>query len=397
MGIVTRLLRRNLSAAQTIGFVLSNFIGIAIVIAGVQFHEDVRSIWENEDSFIRKDYLVVNKKVSSANTLGVRDAGFTDDEISDLEHQPWVRKVGRFQSADYQLMASMNAGGGRQLSTYMFFESLPKEFVDIKDKKWSYAPGEDEVPIIISKDYLTLYNFGFATSAGMPQITEQMMSAMTMDLLLSGGNQPPKRMKGRIVGYSNRLNTILVPQEFMDWSNATFGLPGAKSQPKRIIIDTNSPGDVAITQYIDDHNMEIAGDKSASQASYFVNLVSGLTVGVGIVITTLSIFILLLSISLLMQKNREKLHALIMQGYPLQTVGAPYVKLIALVSVVAYVLAVGTMLICRNFYIDGLSGMSGGETGSLWLSLTVGLIITLLSFAFNALSVKRKVRSAFYL
>lgn len=396
MGIVTRLLRRNLSAAQTAGFVISNFIGIAIVIAGVQFHEDVRSIWDNEDSFIRKDYLVVNKTVTGANTLGVKDTGFTTDEIADIKSQPWVRKVGEFSAARYQLNASMSAGGGRALTTNMFFESIPSDFVDVKGSRWSYTPGEQEVPIIISKDYLTLYNFGFAASAGMPQITEQMMSALTMDLLLSGATAPPMHMKGRVVGYSNRLNTILVPQEFMDWSNALFAKGEVAPSPRRIIIDTNSPGDVAITDYMEAHGLEIAGDKSASKASYFVNLISGLMVGVGAVITTLSIFILLLSISLLMQKNREKLHALIMLGYPLREVGAPYIRLIAIVSAVAYVMAVGAMFAARSFYIKGISGMAGGATGSVWLSLTVGAAITLLSLLFNILSVRRKVRTAFF-
>ena len=33
------------------------------------------------------------------------------------------------------------------------------------------------VPVIISKDYLALYNFGFAGSAGLPQMSEGVMGA----------------------------------------------------------------------------------------------------------------------------------------------------------------------------------------------------------------------------
>ena len=49
-GMVGRLLNRNVSKTQLAGFVLSNFIGLAIVITGIQFYADVRSIWEKEDS-----------------------------------------------------------------------------------------------------------------------------------------------------------------------------------------------------------------------------------------------------------------------------------------------------------------------------------------------------------
>ena len=46
MKIIDRLLRRNTSAARVAGFVISNFIGLAIVLGGLQFYLDARSIWQ---------------------------------------------------------------------------------------------------------------------------------------------------------------------------------------------------------------------------------------------------------------------------------------------------------------------------------------------------------------
>lgn len=400
MKIIDRLLSKNLSAAQMAGFVLSNFIGLAIVTAGLQFYCDMRSIWDSEDSFIKKDYLVINKKVTASNTLGQANSDFTDAEIADLQRQPWVRKVGEFSGLQYRVAASVQ-NGGRGMSTEMFFESIPGEFIDVDPSEWHFAPGDAEVPIIISKDYLTLYNFGFSTSAGLPQLSEQMMSAIPMTLRL----RPERRevndgqdvmMAGRVVGFSNRLNTILVPQEFMDWSNALYGKgEGVRTLPRRLIVDVSSPGDVAITDYLKAHNLETAGDKSASQASYLLNVVSGVIVGVGVVITVLSFFILLLSISLLMQKNREKLHALIMLGYDLGQVAAPYCRLTVLVSVGAWLLAVGAMFLFRSFYIGRIAGLTGGEEAGVIWSLSAAAILALLTILFNILSIRRKVRSAF--
>lgn len=109
--IINRLLRKNMSPARIAGFVLSNFIGLAIVVAGLQFFQDVKSIYSDDDGFIKKDYLVVNKKVTSANTVEGKAAAFSAEEISDLERQPWVRKVGRFSSVDYRVTASVQTGG----------------------------------------------------------------------------------------------------------------------------------------------------------------------------------------------------------------------------------------------------------------------------------------------
>lgn len=41
---------------------LSNFLGLAIILGGLQFFMDARSIWEDDDSFIRSDYMVINKR-----------------------------------------------------------------------------------------------------------------------------------------------------------------------------------------------------------------------------------------------------------------------------------------------------------------------------------------------
>lgn len=393
MNIINRLLRKNLSRTQIAGFIISNLAGLAIVITAMQFYQDVRSIWESEDSFIKKDYLVVNKKVTSANTLKGTASGFSEADIADLEAQPWVRKVGRFTRADYRLSGSIDQGG-RSLSTYMFFESLPKEFIDVDPSAWTFRPGDKRVPIIISKDYLTLYNFGLASSAGLPQISESIMESIPMILSLSSDDgERSTAMQGRITGFSNRLNTVLVPEEFMQWSNATYG-SGQQIEPSRLIIDVSSPGDVAITDYLAGHDMEPAGDKSNSTASYFLNVATGVVLAVGALITLLSFFILLLSISLLMQKNRSKLHELIMLGYDLKEVAHPYINLIIWVGAASYLLALGATYLIRLTYSAPIAAIGGG-TGSWWPAPLTGLLLTAAIIAFNILSVRRKVAGAF--
>ena len=393
MNIIQRLLRKNLSMAQLVGFTLANFIGLLIVLLGLQFYTDVRSIWQDEDSFMQKDYLVINKRVSGSGLLTGERASFSADEIADIERQSWVRKVGRFSSADYRLSASIEQAE-RSMSTYMFFESIPSEFVDVDSDEWGYEEGDNVVPIIISKDYLSLYNFGFASSTGLPQFSETMIGSIPMRLRISSAKGSAE-LQGRIVGFSNRLNTILVPQEFMDWSNQRYGrTAGARADPSRLIIDVSSPGDVKIKDYIAEHGYEIAGDKANSTASYFLNVATGVVLAIGAVITILSLFVLLLSISLLMQKNRQKMHSLIMLGYELKEVGRPYRQLVVAVNAVAYLLAAGAMLAMRMLYIDAVRAMGASET-TVWMSLGVGAMITIVVILFNIISINRKVASAF--
>ena len=391
--LIRKLLYKNLSKAQLLGFILSNFAGLAIVILGLQFWEDARPIWEDEDSFIRKDYLVINKKVNGSNTLG-EPTTFTPEQIAEIEEQPWTRKVGKFAAADYRMTASLQSDG-RGMSTAMFFEAIPDEFIDVAGKNWKYTPGDTSVPIIISKDYLSLYNFGFAGTVGMSQFSEETISSVPMIISIRPDNgMPDMQLQGHIVGFSNRLNTILVPQDFMDWSNERFSNHDTRPDPSRLIIDVSSPGDVRIAEFMSQHDYEIAGDKANSTASYLVNVITGVALGVGALITILSFFILVLSISLLMQKNRAKIHSLIMQGVDLKVISGVYTRLVVMINLLAWAIAAAAMFLFRDTYLSAIRGM-GAREAQPWLSLAMGLALTLIMTALNATFIRNRVQRAF--
>lgn len=390
--LASRLLHRNVSVPQLIGFTLSNFIGLAIIVIGVQMYCDMAPIWSGDDSFIKRDYLVVNRKVTSASTLGNESTGFTPKEIEELSAQPWVRSVGEFTSAGYRVTASVGSGD-RAMHTSMFFEAIPDEFIDARDASWYFSPANAEVPIILSKDYLTLYNFGFASSAGLPQLSESMMGSIPLRLTLSNDTGSKViELTGRVAGFSDRLNTILVPSAFMQWSNSMLG-DGRQRDPSRLIIDVSSPGDVAISPYLESHGIEAAGDNSRSSASFLLKVAAGIVIGIGGVITVLSFFILLLSISLLMQKNREKLHLLLQLGYELNAVGAPYRRLVAVCSLLSLALALAVTYATRMAYLSKIEPLGGGG-GGVWQALAVGAGVTLLTILFNLTAIRRRVASA---
>ena len=294
--IIWKLLRQHISKGQLIGFAIANLIGLTIVLLAVQFYRDVRPVFNDEESFIRKDYLIVTRAVTGAGAIMGNNGEFSDEDISDLEQQPWCRQVGKFLNSDFAIDARLGVGTGHAMHSQFFFEAIPDEFIDIDPDQWGFTAGKPEVPVIISRDYLSLYNFGFAATQGMPRISEGQAEMIPLEFTLSG-NGLRDNMPGRIVGFSNRLNTVIVPEEFMEWANQRYGTDTIQ-QPQRLIVEVNSPGDVKIEQYMDEHHYEVAGDKmSSSKANYFLTVISGIVIAVGIIISLLSFFVLMLSIS----------------------------------------------------------------------------------------------------
>ncbi len=393
--MVWKLLRKNISAGQIIGYALANFIGLAIVIGAVKFYGDVSSTWNSEDSFIKKDFLIISKKVSTLNTIGVskKSTDFDKDDIGDIERQPWVRKVGKFTSANFNVMAEI-AIQDRRMSTYIFFESIPDEFLDIKPEDWKFDPQRPVIPIIMSKDYLTLYNFGFAATRNMPQLSESLMGSVPMTMRLTG-NGHDERFKARIVGFSSRLNTIAVPDEFLTWANERYS-SSPTPNPSRLIIEANTPGDPKIQKYFDKNGYEVAGDKNDnSKAAYFLTIVTTIVISVGAVISILAFFILTLSIFLLLQKNRQKLHDLMLLGYTPRQVAMPYCRLIAGVNIAVLIAAVATALLASTMWAERLSEIGIPQASPL-TAIAVGVGIIAVVTALNILAIRRIVTRNFY-
>ena len=389
--IIWKLLRQHISKGQLIGFAIANLIGLTIVLLAVQFYRDVRPVFNDEESFISKDYLIITRAVTGAGAMMGNNGEFSDGDISDLEQQPWCRQVGRFLNSDFAIDAQLGVGSGHAMHTQFFFEAIPDEFLDIDPDEWGFNPDKPEVPVIISRDYLSLYNFGFASTQGMPRISEGQAEMIPLEFTLSG-NGVRDHMPGHIVGFSNRMNTVIVPEEFMQWANQRYGT-GLEQHPQRLIVEVSKPGDVKIEQYMDEHHYEVAGDKmSSSKANYFLTVISGIVIAVGIIISLLSFFVLMLSIYLLLQKNTRKLQDLLLLGYSPAQVSKHYILLVVALNAAVLVLSIVLMLLGRMAYMDMIRAFGVGGSG-IWVAVLVGILIMGAITLGNIHAIRRKIAS----
>jgi len=387
-----KLLRKHISPSQLLGFISASLLGLTIVIIAVQFFQDSRPIFTSEDSFIKKDYITVTRTVSLAGSILGSTNEFTQKDIDDIKSQPWCRKIGTFTTNCYSVHASISVGGlgGARMGTMLFFESVPTEFIDVKNSDWKFDPAHPEIPVIMSRDYLSLYNFGFAKSSGLPQISESLASKVPLDFTLSG-NGKEETIKGHLVGFSSRLNTIIVPQEFMEWSNSKFG--SIKRLPSRLIVEVNSPGDPKMRQYMSDHGYQVASENAEQgDAQQFLNLMITLVIVAGIIISALAFIVLMLSIFLLLQKNTKKLQDLLLLGYSPGQVSRPYILMVMVINTAVLVVSIIIMLLVRLYYLPQLQGL-GEPGGSIVPAIVVAVAIMALMGCSSIFIIKRKIGS----
>ncbi len=391
--MIWRLLRKNISVAQIGGYALANLVGLCIIVCAVQFYRDASSALRGEDSTAPADFLVISKQVSMLNTLGLGNpsTSFTRDDIDNLEKQPWVKAVGEFTNANFGVAAAVEMDG-RGMSTYLFLESIPDQFLDIIPDDWDFDPNNPNatVPIIISKDYLALYNFGFAASRGLPQFSEGLISRVPIALYLSG-NGRRETFKAHIAGFSNRFNTIAVPYSFMEWANKRFSSQ-PDVEPSRLVVQLSDPGNPEIDKYMSANGYEAAGEGlDQGKAHYFLTLLTTIVSVIGGIICALALFILMLSITLLMQRNREKNRTLLLLGYsPGQIIGC-YFRLVAIVNGVILGCAIACLFIAKGYWQKTLSEAGISSASPLAPILWATGIIAVVT-AINYLTIRRHLK-----
>lgn len=394
MRLVWKLLRQHISLPQLAGFFFANLCGMVIVLLSVQFYKDILPVFTEGDSFIKKDYIIVSKKISTLGTFVGKSNTFSDKEVEDIKAQSFTKEVGAFTPSQFKVSAGMGMEKvGLQMSTDMFFESVPDEFVDVNLDKWVFNENKPVIPIIIPRNYLNLYNFGFAQSRSLPQLSEGVMGMVNLDIRISGGGHR-EVFKGNIVGFSNRLNTILVPETFMRWANENFA-PGAKSEPSRLIVEVNNPTDDRIAKYFKDKGYDTEDDKlDAGKTTWFLKVIVGIVLSVGLLISVLSFYILMLSIYLLLQKNTTKLENLLLIGYSPAKVAFPYQLLTLGLNAIVLILSVGVVLYVRGSYMKLIGKLFPQlDEGSMWPAMLVGVLLFAGVSVFNVIAVRRKVAS----
>ena len=392
MILVWKLLRQHISIPQFAGFFFANLFGMLIVLLGYQFYNDVAPVFTAEDSFMKSDFLIVNKKIGTASTISGRSNTFTDEDIDDLSQQPFVSSVGKFTGTAYKVDANMSVNGTSVLNNgEISFESIPNAFVDTKLSNWQYSPGDRTVPIILPRIYLTMYNFGFAQSHSLPKISEGLVGMIDFRIFIHGHNKEGQ-FKGKVIGFSNRLSSILVPQAFMDWSNEVYA-PGDVHAPTRLIIDMSNPGDRQFMKYLDRKGYEIENDKlNTEKTTYFLRMMVTMVMIVGLIISVLSFYILMLSIYLLVQKNSSKLENLLLIGYKPTQVARPYQLLTISLNIAVLLIALLVLFFVRNYYMDIIETLFPDiEDGSMLPAFGLGVALLVLVSLCNLLVIRNKI------
>lgn len=387
MRLIWKLLRKHISIFELAVFFIANLIGMAVILAGVQIYSDLSPMLTGEKSLIGNDYMIISRPVER---VGGETPKFSAEDIENLRNEEFVKDLGVFASSKFRVDGGIEFKG-RRLSTMMFFESVPDSFIDVNSEEWHFEQGNETIPIILPRNYLNLYNFGFSQTQGLPNITEDMIKRVEIDIRIKG-NGYTDHYVGSVVGFSDRLNTILVPMSFMEWANSYYSTDVA-NEATRLILEVQNPSAPEVVSYMEEHGY-VAEDKpsESSKALFLLQVCVAIIVGIGAIFSILSIIILTLSIYLLLQKNVNKLENLVLVGYKPMYVAMPYILMTVILNLSILIIGIIAVIYAQGWYMGYLGGLFGVSLdASPTASIIAGVVLTTVITLFNFFIIYRKI------
>jgi hypothetical protein len=324
------------------------FFGLSMLLISVQFYQDFNGVLHNDEGDLLGDqYIVINKGVSVMNTITGHANTFSPQEIDEIAHQPQVMKVAPFTAGTFSASASLGKDNGNfpMLYTDLFFEAVPNDFIDTKGTDWNWTGGK-ELPVIVPADYINLYNFGFAPSQQLPQVSKNTIKLIGFKVEIKGKGQS-EEYKGRIVAFSNRINTFLVPIAFMNYANNKLGHGSAP--PLRLILACKDASSPELIDFLKQKGYETNDEqlKNGKLNSLLKAILAVVTL-IGFVIILLSMLSTIQYSQLLVAKSDYEIKTLIRIGYYFMDIAQRYIVFYTLLYLVVSLISFGALWFAQN-------------------------------------------------
>ncbi len=351
-------------------------IGVLILLVSIQMFINIQQLLkENNPRKNGYDFLSISKTITNDN-MG-KDNTFNDSDLAGLEKRPEIEGISPLIANQFRVKAT--AGDIIPFSTDLFLESLDNDFIDTVPPSFTWQPGQLTVPIIFSSDFLEMYNV-FAPAQGLPQLSDRTISSVNI-ILECYGPDGMQNFKGNIVALSDRVNSVLVPKTFLEWSNLHFG-GVSKVRPSRVFIKTKDANNPQLINYLENQNFHLNKDKTkfGRVKGILQNIVSALAI-FGILVIGLALMLFSFYLQLMIAKSKDNLQLLLTLGYSPKWLGNSVVKtwLPVYISIIFIALLITELLhfLFINLTIIGSSDLSWSLHWVVYVSAAGLLALTL--------------------
>ncbi len=362
-------------------------IGVLLLLVSMQMFINIQQLLkENSPRKNGYDFISISKTITNEN-MG-KDNTFNDTDLASLQKQPGIEGISPLLANQFRVKAS--AGNVIPFSTDLFLESIDDDFIDTVPPSFTWHPGQLTVPIIFSSDFLEMYNV-FAPAQGLPQLSDKTVSSVNI-ILECYGPDGIQNFKGNIVALSDRINSVLVPKSFMNWSNQHFS-GVTKVNPSRVFIKTKDANNPNLLAYFDQNNYHLNKDKTkfGRVKGVLQNIVSALGI-FGVLVIILALMLFSFYLQLMIAKSKDNLRLLLTLGYSPKWLADSVAKTWLPVYIVIILIALLATAILHILFVQ-LTIVDRANLSWLlnWSVIATAILLLVLTIFINSKLVKREL------
>jgi hypothetical protein len=385
--MLTKLLYKNQDKKQLIIAIVGAFMGITFLVTSVHYLIKVNEFGKGSD-ILGPNTIIVQKKVTNSSSLNMTKTDFSEREIEKIKAEPFIQDVKPVISNNFDVSFETADPMVPRFRTDVFIQTVDQNFLDVKSTKWHWKEGDKFVPIIMPRDFLVMLNT-FMSASGIPQISDDLAMDIKFKFTLKDDNNK-EWVDARIIGFTNEVSSILVPESFMEYGNAKY-TSGKEKKITQIMISGKESEFGLVENLLKKRGLE---SKNAQMVVGRLKSVIGtlflVVLGISIIAVFVSGLVLIQYMQLLMSRNAYEVRTLLRIGFHpkviIKSFFTYFVKIFGIVSGIAL-----AIFFIFKYFLDEMF-----ESGGLYIDTTISfvavgsLVFTYMIFAIASFRTAKK-------
>jgi hypothetical protein len=357
--MLNKLLFRNQDKKQLIIAIVGAFMGITFLVTSVHYLIKVNEFGKGSD-ILGPNTIIVQKKVTNSSSLNLTKTDFTDREIEKIKSEPFIQDVKPVISNNFDVSFETADPMVPRFRTDVFIQTVDPKFLDVKSSKWHWKEGDEFVPIIMPRDFLVMLNT-FMSASGIPQISDDLAMDIRFKFTLKD-DKNKEWVDARIIGFTNEVSSILVPESFMEYGNTKY-TSGKEKKVTQIMISGKESEFGRVEDLLKQRGLESKNSQMVvGRLKSVVGTLFLVVLGISVIAVFVSGLVLIQYMQLLMSRNAYEVRTLLRIGFHpsivIKSFFRYFIRIFGIVSGIALLI-----FFIFKFFLDNMFE-SGGLTST---------------------------------
>lgn len=385
--MLNNLLFRNQDKKQLIIAIIGSFMGITFLVTSIHYLIKVNEFGKGSD-ILGPNTIIVQKKVTNSSSLNLTKTDFTDREIEKIKSEPFIQDVKPVISNNFDVSFETADPLVPRFRTDVFIQTVDPKFLDVKSSKWHWKEGDEYVPIIMPRDFLVMLNT-FMSASGIPQISDDLAMDIRFKFTLKD-DKNKEWVDARIIGFTNEVSSILVPESFMVYGNSKY-TNGKEKKITQIMISGKESEFGLVEDLLKKRGLESKNSQMVvGRLKSVVGTLFLVVLGISVIAVFVSGLVLIQYMQLLMSRNAYEVRTLLRIGFHpaivIRSFFRYFIRIFGIVSGIALII-----FFIFKFFLDAMF-----ESGGLYIDTSISvvaigsLIFTYLIFGFASYQTAKK-------